>query len=435
MGGEDVLVAGRYRLLERVGRGGMGIVWRAHDEHLDRVVAVKRLRSDGVGDEDFEAVLDRTMREARVAARIAHPHAITVHDVVVDQGAAFLVMEFLPCRSLSALVAETGPLSPVEAAAIGAQVASALAAAHAEGIVHCDVKPGNVLVTDDGIAKIADFGISRAEGLGPVFDRGLVAGTPAYLAPEVAEGGRGGAASDVFSLGATLFWAVEGVPPFGDPGNTVALLVRITHSRPEPFRRAGVLGEPLRAMLRRDPAERPTMRQVQNLLEAIAAGRPADPPGSVDTRPLTVVSARTVRRVAIGGVVAAVVVSAGMALSRDADTDRSGAIALPGTSDCVAELRVLRRWDGGYEGEVVVRPVDTEVDGWVTRWSPPRGHEVTEVWNGTASWRGDEVRVRDVGWNAVLGEGRVAVFGFLVQTSPDADRMDDGRIVLPCRAD
>lgn len=444
MSGEGDLVAGRYRLQDRVGRGGMGVVWRAHDERLDRVVAVKQLRADVAGDGKPETVLARALREGRVAARLRHPHAVTVHDVVVDQDTPFLVMEFLPSRSLAALVADRGPLPPRAVAAIGAQVASALAAAHAEGIVHCDVKPGNVLVTDDGIAKIADFGISRAEGVGPVADRGLIAGTPAYLSPEVADGGRGEAASDVFSLGATLCLAVEGIPPFGARGNTIALLVRIAHAAPEPLRRAGPLGDPLLAMLRRDPAERPSMRQVHHLLNAVATGQPATVPSpTAGTRPLPGgVAKRASRRVAATGLVAAVLVAVGMlgmlgvvlGSALGADRTRSGAVALPAPSGCVAELRVLRRWAGGYEGEVVVRPGSGGVVGWTTRWSLPRGHEVTDVWNGTAAREGDELRVRDAGWNAAVREGETAVFGFVAQTSPDADPVEGTGIPLACLA-
>ncbi|EHR62680.1 serine/threonine-protein kinase [Saccharomonospora cyanea] len=437
MSGEGELVAGRYRLSDRVGRGGMGVVWRAHDERLDRVVAVKELRTDH-GDDDtaHEAALERAMREGRVAARLRHPHAVTVHDVVTHGHTPFLVMEFLPSRSLSALVADRGPLPAEEVAVLGAQVASALAAAHAEGIVHRDVKPGNVLVTDDGTTKIADFGISRADGEGTITDRGVIAGTPAYLSPEAADSGRVGPPSDVFSLGATLYFAIEGVPPFGDTGNTIALLVRIAHAQPAPPRNAGPLAELLLAMLRRDPDERPTMRQVRELLTAVAEGRSASVPRAHPrTRLLPVGAARRLpRRAAVTGLVAGALVAVGMALGAALNTDRSlgEAAAQPAASKCEAELRVTNRWPGGYQGEVVVKPGSGGVVGWEVRWSLPEGHRVSDVWNGTPTRLGDDLRVRDAGWNAAVRQGSATAFGFVASTSPEADSVDEVGGSLAC---
>ncbi|PWV75664.1 Protein kinase domain-containing protein [Prauserella marina] len=221
------LVAERYRLLALVGRGGMGTVWKARDERLDRVVAVKRLET-GSGEVATGEAVRRAVREGRVAARLRHPNAIGVHDVVVHDGKPCLVMEFLPARSLSEVLAERQRLPEREVATIGAQIAAALAEAHGEGIVHRDVKPGNVLLTGEGVAKIADFGISRAVGEATVTGDGLVAGTPAYFAPEVADGEAADFASDVFSLGATLYAALEGRLPFGDNDNPMVLLRRIS---------------------------------------------------------------------------------------------------------------------------------------------------------------------------------------------------------------
>ncbi|MFE2751633.1 serine/threonine-protein kinase [Actinosynnema sp. NPDC059335] len=266
------LVAGRYRLRARVGAGAMGVVWQAWDERLDRVVALKQLVvPDGV---DPVEAIGRAAREARIAARLQHPNAVTVHDVVEEDGRPVLVMEYLPARTLADRIAR-GPVPAAEAVAVGAQVAGALAAAHAAGIVHRDVKPGNVLLTDDGTAKITDFGIARAVGDVTVTRTGLLAGTPAFLSPEVARGGEPGPASDVFALGATLYAAVEGRPPFGDGDNAIALLHAVAAGRFAPPAQAGPLTGVLLELLRTDPTSRPTMAVVADRLRALATTGPA----------------------------------------------------------------------------------------------------------------------------------------------------------------
>ena len=271
----DSLLAGRYRLQSRLGAGAMGVVWLAVDERLQRPVAVKQLWPGPGPDEESR---QRVMREGRIAARLRHPHVITVHDVAEHNGQPALVMEYLPSHSLAAVVAEQGTLRPAKVARIGAQAASALAAAHAAGVVHRDVKPGNLLVGDDGVVKIADFGISHATGDISVTREGVVAGTPAYLAPEVAQGEQPSPDSDVYSLGSTLYAAVEGTPPFGeDTGNAIAVLHRVADGEfPEP-QHAGPLTPVLLAMLRPDPADRPTAAQVAAALEAVSEGRALGP--------------------------------------------------------------------------------------------------------------------------------------------------------------
>ncbi|WP_245782104.1 protein kinase domain-containing protein [Actinokineospora terrae] len=261
------LVSGRYRLVEPLGSGGMGEVWRAYDERLHRTVAVKRMRVP-VGPE-AERVTRLAMREGRIAARLQHPGAITVYDVTDDDGNPCLVMEYLPSTSLSAALASTGPLSPEEAARVGFAIAAALAAAHEAGIVHRDVKPGNVLLGEDERVKITDFGISRLAADSAVTATSTVKGTPAYLAPEVARGDVATFASDVFSLGATLYAAVEGVPPFGRDDNPIALLYRVSTGVFEPPTRAGALTPLLLRMLDVDPAARPTMAEVRDALDAV----------------------------------------------------------------------------------------------------------------------------------------------------------------------
>ncbi len=268
------LIAGRYRLRRRVGAGAMGTVWEAHDERLDRVVAVKLLTApEGTDDTD---TIRRAAREARIAARVHHPNAVTVHDVVEDAGRPVLVMEYVPARTL----ADHGTLAPDLTRRVGAQIAAALAAAHRVGVVHRDVKPGNILLADDGTAKITDFGIARAAGDVTVTRTGLLAGTPAFLSPEAARGAQPGPASDVFSLGATLYAAVEGRPPFGDSDNAIALLHAVAAGRFDPPTRAGPLTDVLLTMLHTDPAARPTMAQAAELLGS-PAGTPAEPPTSI----------------------------------------------------------------------------------------------------------------------------------------------------------
>ncbi|WP_333767066.1 serine/threonine-protein kinase [Streptomyces sp. IBSBF 2435] len=259
-------VAGRYLLRERIGAGGMGVVWRAHDRELDRTVAVKCAR---VND---ERAAKRLKNEARNAARLHHPHIVAVFDHIDGGGRSWLVMEYVPSRSLAAIVAAEGPLSPQQAAAIGWQIADALATAHAKGVVHGDVTPENILVTGDGIAKLADFGISRALWSDDTRDSlsGGVPGKPRYLAPEVASGEPASRESDQFSLGAALFAAVEGRVPYGEAASPLAYIGRARDGHIEPPRQAGQLTGPLTALLRIDPGSRPAAAETRELMAEVA---------------------------------------------------------------------------------------------------------------------------------------------------------------------
>jgi tRNA A-37 threonylcarbamoyl transferase component Bud32 len=280
---EGTLLGGRYRVLECIGAGAMGVVWTAWDRRLARTVAVKQLIPPRDGDEtELRVARARAMREGRIAARVVHPRAIAVFDVVTHAPPSqpempWLVMEYLPSRSLAAVLAQRGPLAPTEVARIGAQIADALSAVHEAGIVHGDVKPGNVLLTDDGVAKLTDFGVSRASWDSSATGGGLVAGTPGYFAPEVARGGDPTPASDVFSLGATLYAAVENELVCGSLDNTLAVLHAMAEGRLRPATRAGVLGRPLSAMLRLDPSHRPDTVLLRSALEA-RAGRATTTP-------------------------------------------------------------------------------------------------------------------------------------------------------------
>ncbi|EHR49410.1 protein kinase family protein [Saccharomonospora marina XMU15] len=270
------LLAGRYRLRRRLGSGGMGVVWKAIDLRLQRPVAVKQLREQPDLD-GTEEMRQRAMREGRIAAKLYHPNAIAVHDVVEDGGQPLLIMEYFPSRSLADILGQDGRLSAQEAASIGAQVAAALAEAHAAGILHRDVKPGNILVADDGLVKIGDFGISHAAGDVSVTHSGFVPGTPAYFAPEVARGRTPTTASDVFSLGATLYAVVEGAPPFGeDDDNSRTVLHRVAEGQFDEPVHAGPLKSLLLRMLAADPAERISAAQVKAEAQAlVTGGRPA----------------------------------------------------------------------------------------------------------------------------------------------------------------
>ncbi|MFC7616319.1 serine/threonine-protein kinase [Actinokineospora soli] len=229
-------LAGRYRLLRKLGEGAMGVVWHAVDVRLDREVAVKQLRTTAP---DPQA-RDRAFREARIAARLRHPHTVTLYDVVDDgSGPPLLVMEYVPSHSLAAELTAHGPLPPTRVARIGAQIASALAAAHTAGVVHRDVKPANILLDTDNTAKITDFGISRATGDITLTARNVLAGTPAYLSPEAARGEPPAPTSDVFSLAATLYTALEGTPPFGNNPNPTTQLHRVAAGGAPPPRHQG----------------------------------------------------------------------------------------------------------------------------------------------------------------------------------------------------
>ncbi|WP_410673941.1 protein kinase domain-containing protein [Amycolatopsis sp. cmx-4-68] len=445
------LIAGRYRLAERVGQGAMAVVWRARDERLDRVVAVKQLSYDpAIGQAAGDEAGLRALREARLTARLRHPHAVTVHDVVEQGGEPYLIMEYLPSRSLTDILLDRDTLPADEVARIGLQVSSALAAAHAEGIVHRDVTPGNVLIGESGVAKIADFGISRATGEGTVTGGGFIAGTPAYLAPEVAGGGEADFPADVFSLGATLYRALEGTPPFGNEDNPIALLLRVAREEVVPPRHRGPLAEVLGRLLQRDPAQRPAMAEVQELFEAVTGGRPLPPPR---TRPRTGTRLLRVRRprrgvalaCAAGAVLLALGVVIGTALVPDGGTTTVAAPAPstpPGstpppapttTADlgCAARYEVTNSWPGGYQVEVTVRnDHGDDLTGWSVRWTLPGGHRITGLWNGNFTVDGSTVTVDNAAWNAKLDAGGSTTFGFIALTG---NGNAAGRPALTCR--
>lgn len=270
--GPDRVVAGRYRLVKVLGTGGMGTVWLAHDDLLHRQVAVKEvLPPSGMSASGREILRQRTLREARTAARLNHPNVVTIFDVVNDDGQPWIIMELVLARSLRDIVEEDGPLTPQQAAGVAVQVLEALSAAHALGIVHRDVKPGNVLIQTDGRAVLADFGIARGQDSSTITTSGVIVGSPSYIAPERARGERGGPESDLWSLGATLYSAVEGRPPY-DRAGALATLTALVAEDPDPPSRAGPLWPVISGLLRRDPARRLGQADAALMLRSIAEG-------------------------------------------------------------------------------------------------------------------------------------------------------------------
>ncbi|WP_410610305.1 serine/threonine-protein kinase [Amycolatopsis sp. lyj-109] len=323
---ESRRIRDRYRLLEPIGGGAMGTVWRAQDEKLDRTVAIKELLLPHDHDEQrTQEAKNRAMREARIAARLQHSHAITVFAVLEEEDRPWLVMEYLPSKSLALVLGEE-PATVDDAIRVGVQISSALAGAHRAGVVHRDVKPANILVAEDGTAKITDFGISRAIGDVKLTATGEIAGTPAYLAPEVARGEDADYAADVFSLGATLYAAVEGQSPYGTADNPIALLYKASSGEIVPPEKAGRLTPLLLRMLASEPAERPSMDEVEQELLALlpevepgesvlAATIPETEPPAVPVLPAAVtVPAGEVTAVSPGARKGLIAVGAGAAL-------------------------------------------------------------------------------------------------------------------------
>ncbi|WP_432010031.1 protein kinase domain-containing protein [Streptomyces cucumeris] len=282
--GERV-AGGRYRLLDVLGHGGMGVVWRAHDEALGREVAIKEVRAPaGLGDRDIGRLYARLEREGRAAARVSHRNVVTVHDVALEDGRPWIVMELVRGLSLAEVLDAEGHLPPARAAFIGAEVLTALRAAHAVGVLHRDVKPGNVLIANDGRVVLTDFGIAAVEGDAATLTlTGELVGSPEFLAPERALGEPPGPGADLWSLGVLLYAAVEGVSPFRQDTPLSTLRAVVDASLPEP-RRAGPLTSVLEGLLHKDPGRRLAAAEAERLLRLVAAGgtpRPSSGPVSV----------------------------------------------------------------------------------------------------------------------------------------------------------
>ncbi|WP_189241774.1 serine/threonine-protein kinase [Planobispora rosea] len=266
-------VAGRYHLLEPIGEGGMGVVWRAHDELLDRIVAVKEVRYRGVDEAERSDLNRRTVREARTAGRLDHPSVIIVHDVVEEDGQPWIVMQLVRSRSLGEVVRERGPLPPEQVAAVGLSVLGALRAAHAAGVLHRDVKPENVLLADDGRVVLTDFGIAATAHDTGITRTGGMVGTPAFLPPERLHGLPATPESDLWSLGATLYAALEGHRPF-ERATAAATMMAVLSGEPSPMTHTGPLATAVLGLMNRDPAMRMRADEAEALLVRAAGGTP-----------------------------------------------------------------------------------------------------------------------------------------------------------------
>jgi eukaryotic-like serine/threonine-protein kinase len=285
--GQDRLIAGRYRLRHVLGRGSMGTVWAAHDEVLRRDVAVKEiLRPSGTPDDEAELLRERTLREARSAAALAHPNLVTLYDVVQVDGEPYVVMELVPSSSLAEVVRQRGPLTDVQGAVVADAVAAALEAAHRAGITHRDVKPGNVLVADDGRVKLTDFGIARNVAEATLTSRGITLGTPAFIAPEVAAGGAVSFAADQWSLGATLFAAMTGQQPY-EGANVLQTINAVVHGDVPSASACGALEPVVAGLMVKEPGERMALAEVRRLVRPLLPEPGTDVfPTSAQTRPV-----------------------------------------------------------------------------------------------------------------------------------------------------
>lgn len=275
------MLADRYELDHEIGRGGMGSVWLGRDTVLRRTVAIKQIgMAPGGGAPD----LVRAEREARLAARVNHHNVVAVFDLVIEDGQQWLVMEHVEGPSLSALITERGTIGTDELAPMIQQVAGALAAAHAHGIVHRDVKPSNILLTHDGIAKLSDFGVARAQADASLTKTGLVTGSPGYLSPEVVTGRPATAASDVWSLGATVFHALAGHPPYEIGDNLLGMMHRIVDEEPPRLDGGGRLVHLVASMMQREPDARPTMTEIERTLaESTVLDVPDEPAADLES--------------------------------------------------------------------------------------------------------------------------------------------------------
>lgn len=263
------LLAGRYRLGDVLGRGGMGTVWRAEDETLGRTVAVKELRfPSSIDEEEKRRLITRTLREAKAIARIRNNSAVTVFDVVQEDDRPWIVMELVEGKSLAEVIREDGLLEPRRAAEVGLAVLDVLRSAHREGILHRDVKPSNVLIAEDGRVVLTDFGIAQVEGDPSITSTGMLVGAPSYISPERARGHKPGPAADLWSLGGLLYAAVEGTPPY-DKGSAIATLTAVMTEPLEEPKNAGPLRDVIYGLLTKDPAQRLDDAGARAMLNAV----------------------------------------------------------------------------------------------------------------------------------------------------------------------
>ncbi|MFF7448527.1 MULTISPECIES: protein kinase [unclassified Streptomyces] len=283
-GKSERLLAGRYRLGAVLGRGGMGTVWRAEDETLGRIVAVKELRfPSNIDEEEKRRLITRTLREAKAIARIRNNSAVTVFDVVDEDDRPWIVMELVEGKSLAEVIREDGLLEPKRAAEVGLAVLDVLRSAHREGILHRDVKPSNVLISDDGRVVLTDFGIAQVEGDPSITSTGMLVGAPSYISPERARGHKPGPAADLWSLGGLLYASVEGLPPY-DKGSAIATLTAVMTEPLEEPKNAGPLRDVIYGLLTKDPEKRLDDAGARKMLNSVIHA-PEPKPGEPDPAP------------------------------------------------------------------------------------------------------------------------------------------------------
>ncbi|MFF8998948.1 protein kinase [Streptomyces achromogenes] len=287
---ERRLLAGRYRLGDVLGRGGMGTVWRAEDETLGRTVAVKELRfPSNIDEEEKRRLITRTLREAKAIARIRNNSAVTVFDVVDEDDRPWIVMELVEGKSLAEVIREDGVLKPRRAAEVGLAILDVLRSAHRQGILHRDVKPSNVLIAEDGRVVLTDFGIAQVEGDPSITSTGMLVGAPSYISPERARGHKPGPAADLWSLGGLLYAAVEGTPPY-DKGSAIATLTAVMTEPLEEPKNAGPLRDVIYGLLSKDPAKRLDDAGARAMLNAVIHAPEPEPMDATRVVPLPVQS-------------------------------------------------------------------------------------------------------------------------------------------------
>ncbi|MEV4101974.1 serine/threonine-protein kinase [Nonomuraea sp. NPDC049649] len=383
------LIAKRYALVRALGRGGMGVVWEGRDTLLNRQCAVKEVvLPAGLPQADRERQLVRTAREARTAAQLNHPSVVAVYDVVEEEGRPWIIMELVRAPSVEEVVATMGALPVRQAADVGRQVLSALVAAHAQGILHRDVKPSNVLLADDGRAVLTDFGIATTEGEASLTKTGMVTGSPGFLAPERVRGTEAGPASDLWSLGATLYATLVGRSPF-ERGEPMETLKAILDEEPDYRRIPPAMHPVLQGLLRKDPAERVGAQEADELLAAVLQTRSAaderDAPPSGASRGLA-------RTVAAAAAAAVLVVSAGAVAYF-----RSGGPA-EGASQLAHRAAATSPMPSAPPTVVTPTPVETVTP--TPTPTPTRARAVLRPWTSPAGW----TIKRPTGWRGARGE-------------------------------
>lgn len=419
------LIAGRYRLRQLVGSGGMGRVWLARDEVLHRDVAIKEIvPPEWLAPGEREELRNRMLREARTAAQLNHPHVVKIYDVVHSEEWPWIVMEYIPSRSLQQVIREDGPLPAAGAARIGLALLDALCAAHGAGVLHRDVKPHNVLVGEDGRVVLTDFGLATLDSDGAITHPDVVMGSPWYIAPERARLGISNAQTDLWSLGATLYAAVEGHSPYAR-STSMATLTALATEPPDPMQRAGPLRGVLEGLLRKNPRERIGPAETERMLRRVAAGETVAAPRRQTRLPRRRLLGSA--GVALVLIVTAVAVTAALSQAEPAPPGAGGGpanTAAPATEPPAAELPYLLRCD---RPPPTASPVPTGAAG------PPGSGTVGLAPMPDWSWYHDEAAGFSIavppGWSYFTAAGTVCFldpFRFRVLgVDPDRTRTDN----------